>query len=439
MKKLLSSAVAFALSVTLLSSAVFAADEPQAINDTPSAWATEEVTLGAVYGVDVDLSNWQGAASAKDFTAVLASFGITPIEPVTAPTRADVVSTLYAGFLAPVLGLTASEAYVNEAFDFFVETGLIKGRGAYYDFDYFGACTTQELVIFAKRVYEYFSYEVGKYSSGLFYKVSDADNTVYLLGSVHILNNAVYPMSKAVMAGFADSTVLVGEIDMSDTGEMLDLAARYMYYDGGDTIDKHISAEDYALYEEYMGTVGLTKETYDVIKPWAAAITIQSITASLAQGDAGLGADQLFFAIAGDRKVLELESAEFQYKLLDGLSESTQSWLLSSSLNGEESDSESVVGMVDAWVHGDAEAMDSLVSAEDTDGELSEAEAAAAKEYHIALFESRNGAMSEKVIKMLTDDAVNNYFVIAGAGHMVGETGIVKSLEKAGYTVTQIK
>ena len=46
----------------------------------------------------------------------------------------------------------------------------------------------------------------------LLWKVSDADNSVYLLGSFHLLKPGDYPLSKDVDAAFADAESLVFEM-----------------------------------------------------------------------------------------------------------------------------------------------------------------------------------------------------------------------------------
>jgi uncharacterized protein YbaP (TraB family) len=43
--------------------------------------------------------------------------------------------------------------------------------------------------------------------------------------------------------------------------------------------------------------------------------------------------------------------------------------------------------------------------------------------------------MADKIDRYLTQNSV--YFVVVGAGHLIGDQGIVKLLEKRGYKVTQ--
>ena len=49
---------------------------------------------------------------------------------------------------------------------------------------------------------------------------------------------------------------------------------------------------------------------------------------------------------------------------------------------------------------------------------------------HYKLFDSRNNDMTRKVAAML--DSGGTWFVVVGAGHLVGDTGIVQQLADSG-------
>jgi len=86
------------------------------------------------------------------------------------------------------------------------------------------ASVQQELLVFVKNAYEFAIYESGRYSKGAFWKVSDENNTVYLLGSIHIADATLYPLSKEILNAYEKSDVLVVEADISKQEE----AANYM-------------------------------------------------------------------------------------------------------------------------------------------------------------------------------------------------------------------
>ncbi len=57
------------------------------------------------------------------------------------------------------------------------------------------------------------------------------------------------------------------------------------------------------------------------------------------------------------------------------------------------------------------------------------------KDMYDELITNRNYAMTEKIEGFLKTD--KNYFVVVGAGHVIGEEGIVALLRKKAYRVSQ--
>ena len=57
------------------------------------------------------------------------------------------------------------------------------------------------------------------------------------------------------------------------------------------------------------------------------------------------------------------------------------------------------------------------------------------EEYTVSMIDERNAGMADQAVELLESGEI--CFYIVGAGHMVGETGLVAALERAGYTVEQ--
>ncbi|NMA66193.1 MAG: TraB/GumN family protein, partial [Clostridiaceae bacterium] len=82
-----------------------------------------------------------------------------------------------------------------------VSKGILKGRSNdVLDLD--STCSRQELMVFAKNVYEFVIYESGSESKGAFWKVSDEDSSIYLLGSIHVADSSLYPLSEAILNAY---------------------------------------------------------------------------------------------------------------------------------------------------------------------------------------------------------------------------------------------
>lgn len=52
------------------------------------------------------------------------------------------------------------------------------------------------------------------------------------------------------------------------------------------------------------------------------------------------------------------------------------------------------------------------------------------------LIDDRNADWLKQLSSILPSESV---FIAVGAGHLIGDTGLIKELQKAGYTVTPVK
>ncbi|MCT4542856.1 MAG: TraB/GumN family protein [Vallitalea sp.] len=306
-------------------------------------------------------------------------------------------------------------------------------------------CTKEQLFALTSRVYYYVVQKSDKAAKGAFWKVTNGKNTIYLLGSIHIANSSLYPMNDDILNAFNKSDALCVEVNTLGDQTGLAYMQQKMYYTDGTTIDKVISKETYEAYEKKMKSLEiLPKEQYDLLKPWCAAFTIQNYEASKQTIVAGLGVDMFFMSKSIYRKpIVEIEGYKFQTDLLDSFSTEIQEDLLKGVLtqpvankDTEETNAEVISDnikiielMLDYWKAGDVDSLEKLVAFDES----------AANEFTKKFWIERNNHMYESVLNYLNDESGNTYFVVVGAGHMVGNTGIVKQLIDKGYTVDQVK
>lgn len=85
--------------------------------------------------------------------------------------------------------------------------------------------------------------------------------------------------------------------------------------------------------------------------------------------------------------------------------------------------------MIDAWRHGSASTIDNLLNGSfESTPEL--------EHLYELLITDRNIEMTTKIEDLLKGQ--KTYFVVLGAGHMVGDQGVVNFLTRRGYEVTQL-
>jgi uncharacterized protein YbaP (TraB family) len=184
------------------------------------------------------------------------------------------------------------------------------------------------------------------------------------------------------------------------------------------------------LIEAESIVLGLPIELLRMQKPWFLALSFQAMELVRLGYLPQHGVDYHFLTRAqGKKRILELESLEEQLNLLSGFSGREQEQFLLYTLHTLRSIDRQVEVMVRAWASGNAQAMESILSdAVPQDPSLGP--------ILQKLFDDRNVKMTSKIERYLNSNG--SYFVIVGAGHLIGEKGIVKLLETKGYVVEQL-
>lgn len=263
---------------------------------------------------------------------------------------------------------------------------------------------------------------------GFIWEVRSDTATVYLVGSIHMADERLYPLPPSFEEAFDAAEAIGFEVDLRNalSPEGLQLSMQAVQLTDGTTLRDHVSAETYQLLTERLAELGFPENALDSLKPWAAA----QFLANAAMADIGIVAAQgiemvfLMGVEARQLPVFELESLAFQLELFDRFSPELQERQLLESLQADKG-LEQLAAFLDAWVAGD----DAML-AQRADASKEEDE-----EYYRLMLAERNHAMAEKIRAILDADESPVSVIVVGALHMLGEDGIVTLLEKDGYTV----
>ena len=262
------------------------------------------------------------------------------------------------------------------------------------------------------------------------WKIQSGSATVYLLGSIHFLKKEVYPLNETIENTYESSDTLVVEANINEI-DKLDLTkfTSRAFYQGDDHIEKHVSPETYRSIKKESETLGLPGELIRRQKPWFLALALQAMELVKLGYDPRYGVDVHFLAKArGKKRILELESLEEQINLLSGFSEREQELFLLYTLRNLRSMDDQVEALVRAWTSGDAQAIESIL----TESALQDR---AIAPIFGKLFDERNLKMCSRIESYL--NSTGTYFVIVGAGHLVGKGGIIELIKGKGYLVEQ--
>ena len=263
----------------------------------------------------------------------------------------------------------------------------------------------------------------------LFWKVTSGENSAYLLGSVHLGSKEMYPLPKELEDAFETSSALIVEVDINhvDQAKMQGFVMANGMYAGDDTLWDHISKENRKLLEAFCDKFGIPAAAMAKMKPWMATMMVATLPMMRNGMEAGLGIDKYFLdkADKSKKRIVELESAEWQLKLLSGITDQMLDQYLESTI-GQDSLAEARK-LQDAWMSGDAARVDKLVR---------ESMAKGPESLNKALLTDRNPHMADIAEQFLKGKEQG--FLVVGAAHMVGKDGVVELLRQRGYKVEQV-
>jgi uncharacterized protein YbaP (TraB family) len=260
------------------------------------------------------------------------------------------------------------------------------------------------------------------------WKVEGEGGSAYLLGSLHVLTPEWYPLNATINKAFAESKVLVEEIDIaeaSDPTQMMSALMKAMLTDR--TLDKVIAPDVYAEVKKRADKVGLPMTAIDRMKPWLVAITLMAPTLEAAGFKPELGVDRHFYDRAVDSKMKRqaLETLQYQLDRFDELPMPLQEAMLKSTLTDLDIEVGNVKEMAQAWGFGDVATIEKMTLAS-----LKEA-----PELYNRLLLERNHNWMPHVESCIKQNA--GCFIVVGAAHLVGPDGLPVLLQKKGYKVTQ--
>jgi uncharacterized protein YbaP (TraB family) len=205
---------------------------------------------------------------------------------------------------------------------------------------------------------------------------------------------------------------------------------RHGMADPGRPLSSHFSSEENARIGAVAQRLGLQPQMLDAMKPWLASVTLAVLPMIQAGYDPSAGADRLIDAYgdANGKTMRAFETPEQQIQMLAGLSEDVQRQMLLEALDEAESGTGPIETMAAAWEGGDLATLERMVVTEMR---------AEYPDFYQVLLVDRNNAWVEVLVRELDGAGVD--FIAVGAGHMLGEDGVVAQLRRRGYTVERVE
>lgn len=260
------------------------------------------------------------------------------------------------------------------------------------------------------------------------WKISDADTTIYLFGTIHLLPQGIEWYHGPVATAFEQSSQLITEIPEVNEGETVALMLKHGTLPQEQSLRGLMSAEEKTKYEAAMTGLGLPPAAFDRYKPWFAAMALailplqrkgyaleNGIESQLDKRNKSLG-----------RSRIGLETLDFQLGIFNGFAPDVQKTYLFGVIDAMPNITQEIEKMVASWAKGDAEALALTLNAETDDPAL-----------YDALLTGRNRNWAAWIDQRLDQPGV--VFVAVGAGHLGGKGSVQDFLDDKGIKTVRVQ
>jgi uncharacterized protein YbaP (TraB family) len=196
----------------------------------------------------------------------------------------------------------------------------------------------------------------------------------------------------------------------------------------GQTLQQNVSPKVYASLNKHATEVGLPLQAVEQFRPAAAVMTLEMMELTSLGVDPEYGVDKHFLKLANDggKRVVPLETPDFQIGLLTGFTKVEEDLMVEKSLDEIDEEKKLYNDMVQAWKTGNAAGLEKMLNKMRAD----------APSIFKKLVSDRTASWIPEIERLLHGS--QNAIVIVGAGHLVGPDGAVELLRKKGVKVTQL-
>jgi len=263
------------------------------------------------------------------------------------------------------------------------------------------------------------------------WKIEDEDTTIYLFGTIHILNSEVVWITPELSDAFSasDAIILESSPDQQDPAVLEPLIEKYGRMPEGETLAAQVSEETYAELQATLTSLGASGNAMDNMRPWLGA-TILAVEVAAAYGFLPqYGVEEVLMEGAADagKPVYGLEMSEDVFAKLGNLPDADQDVFLKSTLQDIEDLNELFSTLRDAWLAGNLEALDEELNSDIEDyPNIAE-----------ALLYSRNRAWINVINGYM--DTPGTFLLAVGAGHFIGQQNVLLLLEEEGYAIILVR
>ena len=256
--------------------------------------------------------------------------------------------------------------------------------------------------------------------------IRDADSTIYLFGTVHVLRPTTAWGSPRVDAAFNSASEIWFEItNPDDQAAAIPLIQQY-----GLSPDRPLSSlltsDEFAKLDAAAQTIGASGAQIDAFRPWFAGLSLAIAPLTRAGYDPNSGVELTLRARAqaAGKPIKGLETLDGQIRILASMPEDEQLAFLRSTLESFEEATTELDGLVNAWAEGDVAGVERLAVTEMRNQ---------SQAMYEALLVERNANWAGQIQTLLAGSGTT--FIAVGAAHLAGDDSVQEILEDRGVNV----
>ena len=260
------------------------------------------------------------------------------------------------------------------------------------------------------------------------WKVADADTTIYLFGTIHVLpKDYVWESARLRDIVSTSNELVIETVIGKDPQTSAALLLGMGQAPGLPPLVDRVPPAKKAALQGIIARSGLPPKLLDGMKTWTAALMLVAVTLTDLGVEAQSGVEEQLKTQFGTKPISGLEKPEEQLGYLNSLSEEDQRAFLVTLVDDPKNGRIDFDKMLAAWSRGDQKA---IARTFDKDPEMT-------PKLRGILIDRRNAAWTGWLKARMAKPGT--VLVAVGAGHLAGPGSVPERLKAQGLTVTRIE
>jgi uncharacterized protein YbaP (TraB family) len=261
--------------------------------------------------------------------------------------------------------------------------------------------------------------------------VRDADTTIYLFGTFHLLDGRPWFNDEVRTAFDASDELVMEATPPEDPASMAPMIMRYAVDPGHRKLSDRLTPAQNAALGRALTAAGAPPAAFDAFEPWFVSMTLTVLGAQRLGIGVDNGPETILSNAARARHIPigELEGFEFQVRMLDGMPEAQQLAQLRETLEQNDELAGKLAPMLAAWSQGDVAGLARLMDESEDDSPVDRA-------LHAMLFTNRNANWATWIRNRMARPGT--VFIAVGAGHLAGPDSVLAVLRTHGIRAARV-